>query len=150
MVFCEHRYYGKIFETVNETFSRKNIGYLSIEQALADYAVLLPQPQKYNANDKTMVSFGGRRRHAVGSIKYPDVVDGAWQSAPQRLQLGLKATSIFRCCYRRCRQCCQRCLTLIRESFSLILSLANAGTKGLREISQKSAFVPLTADRVTH
>ena len=63
VVFCEHRYYGKTlpFQTVNQTFARENIGYLSIEQALADYAMLIPQIKaKYGATDKSfLVSFGG-------------------------------------------------------------------------------------------
>lgn len=43
MIFAEHRYYGESwpFGTPEKSLTRENIGYLSVEQALADYAVLL-------------------------------------------------------------------------------------------------------------
>jgi dipeptidyl-peptidase-2 len=160
VVFCEHRYYGHSlpFGTVNETFTRKNIGYLSIEQALADYAVLIPQIREmYNANKKSMViSFGGSYGGMLTAwfrLKYPDVVDGALAgSAPLAFAVGAKGNPpFFDAVTADVDGADQRCPKLIREAFSLVLSLANAGEKGLQSISERMRLCkPLTADRVTH
>ena len=43
------------------SFKKENIGFLSMEQALADYAVLLKSlAQVYGFQNKKIVSFGGR------------------------------------------------------------------------------------------
>jgi hypothetical protein len=44
VVFGEHRYYGKTYpfgSGGHDSYSREHIGYLSVEQALADYATLI-------------------------------------------------------------------------------------------------------------
>lgn len=42
VVFAEHRFYGKTKPFGNDSFSTiKNLGYLSSEQALADFAELI-------------------------------------------------------------------------------------------------------------
>ena len=62
VVFAEHRYYGKTLPFGDNSFDLDKIVYLSIEQALADYAVLLTQLKK-NMNltdDKNpIIAFGG-------------------------------------------------------------------------------------------
>jgi len=61
VVFAEHRFYGKSFPfPVDQAFHRDHVGLLSIEQALADYAVLLTAlKQQWNIPDSPVVSFGG-------------------------------------------------------------------------------------------
>lgn len=42
VVFAEHRYYGKTMPFGNKSYSSvQNVGYLSSEQALADFAQLI-------------------------------------------------------------------------------------------------------------
>ena len=66
----QQRYYGKSLPFGSASFTGDNIGYLSVEQALADYAVLLTQLKQEYKIDK-VVAFGGRwtphcrRLHAI-------------------------------------------------------------------------------------
>lgn len=56
------RYYGKSLPFGEASFERGNVGLLSIEQALADYAVLISElKQQYEAEDTPVIAFGGRR-----------------------------------------------------------------------------------------
>lgn len=41
VVFAEHRFYGQTLPFGNASYAEGNIGFLSSEQALADYAVFL-------------------------------------------------------------------------------------------------------------
>ena len=42
VVFCEHRYYGKTMPYGNQSYtSTDRLGYLSSEQALADFVLLI-------------------------------------------------------------------------------------------------------------
>jgi len=63
IVFAEHRYYGESLPFGNETYSNvSTMAYLSSEQALGDFAVLikyLKEKRIYNATKKAVVSFGG-------------------------------------------------------------------------------------------
>ena len=53
------RYYGKSLPFGQESFRLDNIGYLSVEHALADFAVLVKEIRQTYKIDK-VVSFGGR------------------------------------------------------------------------------------------
>ncbi|CAK5046090.1 unnamed protein product [Meloidogyne enterolobii] len=63
IVFAEHRYYGESLPFGNETYSNiSTMAYLSSEQALGDFAVLikyLKEKRIINATKKAVVSFGG-------------------------------------------------------------------------------------------
>ena len=55
------RYYGVSLPFGKLSFSKANIGFLGMEQALADYAVLLKGLGKlYGFSASKIVSFGGR------------------------------------------------------------------------------------------
>lgn len=61
--FCVdfQRYYGKSLPFGDDSFSTQNIGYLTIEQALADYSYLVQYlKDKFNATDAPVIAFGGR------------------------------------------------------------------------------------------
>jgi len=89
IVFAEHRYYGESFPfNVSHAFNKTNVGYLTIEQALADYAelILYLKPLYNNAH---VVTFGGSYGGMLSGwmrMKYPFIVDMALAaSAPYKV-----------------------------------------------------------------
>jgi pimeloyl-ACP methyl ester carboxylesterase len=82
VVFPEHRYYGESLPFGNDSFDLDKIQYLSVEQALADYAVLLTQLKKdYNLTDANnpIIAFGGSYGGILAAymrFKYPNLIQG--------------------------------------------------------------------------
>lgn len=55
------RYYGRSLPFGNSSFELPNVGLLTIEQALADYAVMITELKKQlGAPDCPVIVFGGR------------------------------------------------------------------------------------------
>lgn len=79
LVFAEHRYYG-----LSKPFDkdlRKNMAFLTAEQAMADYAGLLLELKSPSSpySDSAVIGFGGSYGGMLGSwfrMKYPHLVDG--------------------------------------------------------------------------
>lgn len=88
IVFAEHRYYGVSMPFGNKSYdSPAYMGYLTSQQALADYAHLLQN--KLNPNGRPVVVFGGSYGGLLAGwmrMKYPHLVDGAIASAAPYLQ----------------------------------------------------------------
>ena len=59
LMYSLQRYYGKSLPLGEESFKLENIGYLSVEQALGDFAVLVKEIRRSYKIAK-VVSFGGR------------------------------------------------------------------------------------------
>uniref|UniRef100_A0A913I6J3 Clan SC, family S28, unassigned serine peptidase n=1 Tax=Strongyloides stercoralis TaxID=6248 RepID=A0A913I6J3_STRER len=89
VVFAEHRYYGQPKNrpfTVNSKSSINHLGYLTPNQALADYAKLIVDLKKnyYNDSNLKVIAFGGSYGGMLSfwfRIKYPHIVDGVWASS---------------------------------------------------------------------
>lgn len=80
LVFAEHRYYGES-KPYSGSKLRKNMQYLTAEQAMADYAELIAELKSdLQAEQSPVIGFGGSYGGMLASwmrMKYPHVLDGA-------------------------------------------------------------------------
>lgn len=98
LIFAEHRYYGKSMPFGNDSYKDpQHLGYLTSQQALADFADLL---QFLNPDSKRpVIAFGGSYGGMLSAwfrLKYPNLVLGALaSSAPVRQFTGLVPCDVF-------------------------------------------------------
>ncbi|XP_053677966.1 lysosomal Pro-X carboxypeptidase [Anopheles nili] len=148
LLFAEHRFYGHSLPFGNASYdSPKNLGYLTSEQALADFALLLRTLNPVNGTTKSrpVVAFGGSYGGMLAAwfrIKYPHLVVGAIAaSAPIRQFQGVTPcgifnqilSSVFNLAYK------PECVANIRRSW---VTLQNYSTTadGLRMLNEKFKF----------
>lgn len=132
IVFAEHRFYGVSLpygSTFNETPS--HFGYLTSEQALADYAELLTYMKETidGAENSPVIVFGGSYGGMLAAwfrMKYPHIVDGALaSSAPLGSFTGMIpcnsfsqiATDVF-------GQASKECVEVIRKSWGVMANMS--------------------------
>ncbi|KAL3319651.1 Dipeptidyl peptidase 2 [Cichlidogyrus casuarinus] len=142
VVFGEHRYYGESlpFGDPSLTFKQPYIQFLSIEQAMADYAYMIPEIQLiFKAENSPVIAFGGSYGGLLAAYmraKYPHIVDGAIAaSAPVYWTVGLKNIhGFFEDTTKNFDQADPKCAPAIKRAYDTILSKASTDT-GLQEIS---------------
>lgn len=155
VVFPEHRYYGKTLPFGQDSFKLENIGYLSVEQALADYAVFLTDLKKNltltDANP--VIAFGGSYGGMLAAYmryKYPNIVKGALAaSAPIHLIAGLDSSTLFFETVTKDFEKEENCVPLVRKAFAAMEDLHQK--KDYATLSSKFALCkPISDDAGYH
>eukprot|EP00301_Raphidiophrys_heterophryoidea_P018504 c34_g1_i1.p1 GENE.c34_g1_i1~~c34_g1_i1.p1 ORF type:complete len:505 (-),score=128.97 c34_g1_i1:85-1554(-) len=157
VVFAEHRYYGQTLPQGQSSFQGSNIGLLSIEQALADFALVVPwAKQKFGASDMKVIAIGGSYGGMLAAwfrIKYPHIADMALAaSAPLRIVSGkVDRYAFFQAVTQTFAQADENCPSTARSAFSELIALVNSGPEGLDKV--KTLFNlcnPITNDQIEH
>lgn len=110
-VYAEHRYFGKSLPFGNRSLDApKFSGYLSADQALADYAKLLST--KVNTEMRPVIAFGGSYGGLLSTwfrMKYPHLTTGAIASSAPVLQFTTECqtfrqltTEVFSAAHENC------------------------------------------------
>ncbi|XP_797434.4 dipeptidyl peptidase 2 [Strongylocentrotus purpuratus] len=141
VIFAEHRYYGKSLPLGNQSFTPANLGLLTVEQALADYATLITSlKEEPGLQDSPLVVFGGSYGGMLSAymrMKYPHLVAGALAaSAPVYSTANESSqTYFFQTVTKDFYDVDTNCPDLVRAGFATLDQLAGQGTSGLNKIS---------------
>ncbi|XP_009100981.2 lysosomal Pro-X carboxypeptidase [Serinus canaria] len=141
LVFAEHRYYGESLPFGNESFSdSKHLNYLTSEQALADFAVLVEYLKTTIAGAKhsPVIAIGGSYGGMLAAwfrMKYPHVVVGALAASAPIWQFGdlVPCGTFFSIVTNDFKKSGKGCSESIRNSWNAInhLSSTDAGLQWL-------------------
>ncbi|VDP78814.1 unnamed protein product [Echinostoma caproni] len=141
VIFAEHRYYGQSLP-FSDSFTQPNIKYLSVEQALADFAYLITEvKQRFNAVQAPVIAFGGSYGGMLAAymrLRYPHLVTGALAaSAPMYWVSGLRRFhGFFEAVTRDYYWTNPKCVALFKESYRKMEELA-AEENGLKKLSEE-------------
>ncbi|XP_063425123.1 dipeptidyl peptidase 2-like [Mytilus trossulus] len=133
VVFAEHRFYGKSMPFPSDNFNSKNVGLLTIEQALADYAVLLTSLKKsLNATGCPVIAFGGSYGGMLSAYmryKYPGIIAGSIaSSAPiYLLDPNFPKTFFWKTVTKDFNDASSKCVGKVRDAFSIMNATAAKG-----------------------
>ncbi|NWT44378.1 PCP carboxypeptidase, partial [Chroicocephalus maculipennis] len=141
LVFAEHRYYGESLPFGNESFSdSKHLNYLTSEQALADFAVLIEYLKTTIAGARysPVIAIGGSYGGMLAAwfrMKYPHVVVGALAASAPIWQFGdlVPCGTYFSIVTNDFKKSGTGCSESIRNSWNAInhLSSTDAGLQWL-------------------
>ncbi|XP_072947803.1 lysosomal Pro-X carboxypeptidase-like [Epargyreus clarus] len=132
LVFAEHRYYGASMPFGNKSLDNEYIGYLTVAQALADYADLVDYLQGHSSRPSyPVITFGGSYGGILAAyfrIKYPHIVTGAIAaSAPMLVHAGLVPCEVFnRIVTSSFRVASDKCVENIRHSWNVLRTFLKA------------------------
>lgn len=148
VVFGEHRYYGKSLPFGSNSFTTENIGFLSIEQTLADYAILLKRVRKdYDIPKHPIFAFGGSYGGILAGYmryKYPHIIAGAVASSAPFYSIAGKGDrhAFWHSVTETFRKADPTCPDSIREGFTSLLDLFRHGDRGVAMIAKAFNLCP--------
>jgi len=146
IVFAEHRYYGESMPYGNQSYTADTIGYLTSEQAMADYAMLVSnfKLNKAELSDSRVIVFGGSYGGMLASwirMRYPNVFHGAlaasapiWDFQGQIARNGEQFATIATRDYALSGPFCA---AGIRAGFDMIVKEAERGQSGFDVLTDK-------------
>ncbi|KAL9241752.1 hypothetical protein vseg_015822 [Gypsophila vaccaria] len=145
LLFPEHRYYGESMPYGSKEQAYKDhttLSYLTAEQAIADYAVLLRDLKRnLSAEGSPVVLFGGSYGGMLAAwmrLKYPHMAIGALASSAPVLQFeNIVPPDTFYDLVSNDFRCeSTSCFNTIKESWDALAS-AGQNTNGLNQLSKK-------------
>ncbi|XP_022664564.1 lysosomal Pro-X carboxypeptidase-like [Varroa destructor] len=138
LIFAEHRFYGKTMPYGSKSFSSvKYYGYLTVEQALADFADFLQNVKRTwpGTAQSKVVAFGGSYGGMLASwmrIKYPWIIDAALAASAPILQFqGITPCGVYNDIVTKAfEQQGEKCVDNIRKSWIALDNKAKSGKNG--------------------
>jgi len=127
IIYAEHRYYGESLPFGKDSFTKSNIQYLSVENALADFAAVIV---KLRSEGKTgpVIAFGGSYGGLLSQyirMQYPNLVHGALAaSAPMFWISGMKDSHDFWVKVTSDFNAYEGCESRVREGFTALSKMA--------------------------
>jgi lysosomal Pro-X carboxypeptidase len=155
LIFAEHRYYGESLPFGEDSYLPSKLGYLTVEQALADYAEIIYYLKGvYNAQDNAVITFGGSYGGMLSAwfrMKYPTVVDGAIAASAPILQFmgtGVSQWDFYEIVTNDYAEVNSLCPEYILDGFNLIYQMGSTfdGRTNLTKIF--NLCTPLVASTV--
>ncbi|XP_065183893.1 dipeptidyl peptidase 2-like [Sycon ciliatum] len=152
IVFIEHRYYGKSIPFGANWRQDLNYQFLTVDQALADYAVILSVLKKDLGNpNRKVIAFGGSyggMLTAYMRFKYPNIVDGGLAASAPIFPMG--KYDFFRAVTDDCHRYNSLCPVRVRSAFTGILKLTES-VSGLEKLKAKFHLCSnISADNLQH
>ncbi|XP_059079280.1 lysosomal Pro-X carboxypeptidase-like [Tigriopus californicus] len=156
LIFAEHRYYGESLPFGKDSTKpdpSKN-GYLTSEQALADFAYLIQSLKKENPSyaKSAVIAFGGSYGGMLAAwfrIKFPHICDGAIAASAPVAQFDAPCNAFGRIVTADYALQGKGCANTIRDSWDIITNMS-ATDDGLKWMSEQFRFCkPLTKNDVT-
>lgn len=142
VIFGEHRYYGESMPFGSSSFDHDKVGYLTIEQAMADFAVLVTELKiQFKATESKVVAFGGSYGGMLSAymrFKYPNVIDAALAASAPIYMItftGSEREFFFPAVTKDFFNADPNCPGNVVTAFDMIENLKNQGLRGLALLS---------------